>query len=228
MWVILQLIRIIVLAFLALAAARIGAWLTRVLCGRASRETRRFGWRWRLAWVVMFAISAALIAMQVGGFYSFTDSRGGDWSYFGHGWPLGQQFSLSEAFELHRGAEAAFYLVALAVNLISLVVILAAVRLLLDRQLSPSDAKPRSPREFAVEAAGWLAALMMVLLIDRTLADPVKVPGTSILFYAPLAHEIWYCKLPILFGLGCLLLVVGQWLTRGVKAVVRLRKEGVI
>ncbi len=228
MWVIFQFIRIIVLAFLALAAARIATWLTRVLCGRAARETPKSGWRWRLAWVVMFAISAALIAMQVGGFYSFTDSRGGDWSYFGHGWPLGQQFSLSEAFQLHRGSEAAFYLMALAVNLISLVVILAAVRLLLDRWLSPSDAKPRSRREFAVEAAGWLAALMIVLLIDSMLADPVKVPGKSILFYAPLAHEIWYCKQPILVGLSCLLLIVGQWLTRGVKTFVRLRKEGVI
>lgn len=229
MWAIFQLIRVSVLLFLSVGAVRIATALVRLFSRATDRRDRKFSWRWWLAWGVMLPISAALISLQFGGFYAFTDSRGGSWSYFGHGWPLGHQFSLTETSEnLYRQSDVAIYLAALAMNLATLIAILAATRYLLDRWLAPTDAEPRVARAGARDAAAWLAALFLVLIVDGWLAEPVIVPGTSLLFYTPLAHDLWYCRLPVLVGLSCLVFVGELWLARGVKAFFRLREEGVI
>ncbi len=180
-----------------------------------------------LGWTVLLPIAAALISLQFGGFYAFTDSRGGSWSYFGHGWPLGHQFSFMETFNLHRDSEHAIYFAALAANLASLLAILAAVRYLLDRFLSAVNTA-RVGTAAALNAAAGLAAFAVAMLTDRWLADPVVIPGTSMLFYTPLAHDLWYCRLPVLVGLSCLWFVFGGWIVRGVKTFFRLREEGVI
>lgn len=227
MWAIFQLIRTSVLLLIAAMAVRIATWAARWLSGAAARREELKRWR-LIGWAILLPISAALVSLQFGGFYGFTDSNGGDWSYFGHGWPLGHLYSFSELIPLRRQSDLAIYLTALAVDLLSLVVILAATRALLDRWLLLAHEKPRRWRLAAAQAAGWLAALAAVLLADRWLADPVIVPGTSILFYTPLAHDLWYCRAPVLFGLSCVLFAATGWLTKGVKTLARLRNEGVI
>lgn len=227
MWMVLQLVRTSVLIFFAVAATRIATAIARVFYDTPARQTENFEGRRLLAWVVMLPIAAALISLQFGGFYVFTDSRGGSWSYFGHGWPLGHQFSLMETFNLRRNSERAIYFTALAANLASLLAILAAVRCVLDRFLNAVD-KARMGRAAALDAAGALAAFAVALSLDRWLADPVVIPGASMLFYTPLAHDLWYCRAPVLVGLSCMLFVLGGWIARGVKTFFRLREEGVI
>jgi hypothetical protein len=227
MWMVLQLIRTSVLIFFAAAAIRIATAIARAFYAPPARQSGKFNGRRLLGWTVLLPIAAALISLQFGGFYAFTDSHGGSWSYLGHGWPLGHQFSLMETFNLHRDSEHAIYFAALATNLASLLAILAAVRYVLDRLLTAVEAA-RAGREAALNAAAGLAAFAVALLIDRWLADPVVIPGTSMLFYTPLAHDLWYCRLPVLVGLSCLLFVFGAWIVRGVKAFFQLREEGVI
>ncbi|HEV7225826.1 MAG TPA: hypothetical protein VGN42_24180 [Pirellulales bacterium] len=242
MWVMLQVGYAVVVAFLAIAAVRLAAALLAIFVRGPAEEPRpRTVWR-RLLWLLLAAIAASLVDLQFGGFYFFTDPRGVDWKFDGHGWPLVHQHSLLETSTLYRTADVAIYLAALAVNVLSLLAILAATDFVVDRWLlcrygAPPHSKepPGAPaipsktrRLAAASAAGWIAALAAVAWLERWLAEPVTVPGTAILFYTPLVYQSWYSRWPVAIGLACVLFVVGWWVVRGVQALARLREEGVI
>ncbi|HUY93269.1 MAG TPA: hypothetical protein VMV10_31365, partial [Pirellulales bacterium] len=195
---------------------------------RSEDEPEQDGWRWWLTWAILLSVGASLVDLQFGGFYSFNDPAGVNWQFDGHGWPLVHQHSLLQSGELHRTADVAIYFAALAVNLLSLAILLAAAKFVVGRWLLGVAGLRRTWRTFVAVAAGWLAALAGVLWIERWFAAPVAVPGTAILFYTPLVHLPWYSRGPVVFGLACALFVVGWWVVRGAKAFVRLRDEGVL
>lgn len=228
MWIILDVIRWTGVLFFALIAARVagaivGAWL-----GRNEDEPPERDWRWWLIWAIMLPIGASLVDLQFGGSYLFTDPERIDWSIDGHGWPLVHQYPLWEASGLTRSVDVAIYLTALAVNLLSLVVLLAAARFVVERWFLGAAGARRTRRDVAKAAAGWLAALAGVLWIERFFAGPVAMPGTEIMVYTPLVHLAWYSRWPVVFALACAMYVFGWWFLLGVKAFFRLREEGVL
>jgi hypothetical protein len=178
--------------------------------------------------MLLLVVAASLVDVQFGGSYFFTDPRGVDWQFDGHGWPLVHQHSLLETAELYRTADVAIYLAALAVNCLCLLALLAAVQFVVDRWLLARAGAPRTWRAVASSGAGWIAALAAIVWFERFLAEPVTVPGTAIMFYTPLIYQAWYIRWPIVVGLACTLFVVGWWAACGVKALARLREEGVI
>jgi len=253
MWVILQVGYAIVIVVLAIAAVRLAAALLASFVRDPAEEPRRRSGRRRLLWLLLAAIAASLVDLQFGGFYFFTDPRGVDWKFDGHGWPLVHQHSLLETAALYRTADVAIYLAALAVNVLSLLAILAATEFVVDRWLlsrhgvpppskEPPGAvdvgggamdmaptRPSKPWRLApASAAGWIAALAAVVWLERWFAEPVTVPGTAIMFYTPLIYQSGYSRWPVLIGLACVLFVVGWWVVCGVQALARLREEGVI
>jgi len=227
---------------LAIAAVRLAAALLAIIVHGPAEEPRRRGGRRRLLWLLLAAIAASLVDLQFGGFYFFTDPRGVDWKFDGHGWPLVHQYSLLETAALYRTADVANYLAALAMNMLSLLAILAAAEFVVDRWLlcrcgapPPSKEPPiieaapsKTWRLPAASAAGWIAALAAVVWLERWFAEPVTVPGTAIMFYTPLIYQSGYSRWPVLIGLACVLFVVGWWVVCGVQALARLREEGVI
>lgn len=228
MWAILQVGYAVVVLFLAIAAVRLAGALLAVCLCEPQDEPRPRGWRRRFLWILLLVIAASLVDMQFGGFYFFTDPRGVDWRFDGHGWPLVHQYSLLATSELHRISDVAIYLAALAVNCLSLLALLAATQFVVDRWLLAGAGAPRSWRAIASSAAGWIAALAAIVWFERFLAEPVTVPGTAIMFYTPLIYQAWYIRWPTVLGLACTLFVVGWWAACGVKALARLREEGVI
>lgn len=228
MWIILDVIRWTGVLFFATIAIRLASAFVGVWLGRNEDELPERDWRWWLTWAIMLAVGASLVDLQFGGFYSFNDPDGISWSFDGHGWPLVHQYSLWEASSLTRSADVAIYFTALAVNLLSLVVLLAAARFVVDRWFLGAAGAPRTRRELAKAAVGWLAALAGVLWIERFFLGPVAMPGTEIMVYTPLVHLPWYSRWPVVFALTCAMYVFGWWFSRGVKAFFRLRDEGVL
>jgi hypothetical protein len=228
MWIILDVIRWTGVLFFALIAARIAGAIACACLGRDEDERGVRGWRWWAAWAILLAIGASLVDLQFGGFYLFTDPERIDWSFDGHGWPLVHQYSLWEASSLTRSVDVAIYFAALAVNLLSLVVLLTAARFVVDRWFFGAAGARPTRRDMATAAAGWLAALAGVLWIERFFAGPVAMPGTEIMVYTPFVHLPWYNRCPVVFALACALFILGWWFSRGVKAFFRLREEGVL
>ena len=228
MWIILDAIRWTGVLFFALIAGRFASALVGLFAGREEDEERERDWRWWTAWAVLLSVGAALVDLQFGGFYNFNDPLGINWSFDGHGWPLIHQHSLLESVELNRAADVAIYFAALGADLLAVLGLLAATRFVVDRCLPAAAAAQRNWRSFGAMVAGWFAALVGVLWIERFFAGPVELPGTQIMIYTPLVHQPWYSRWPIVFALACALTIGGWWLSRGVKAFFRLRDEGVL
>ena len=228
MWIILDVLRGVAVLFFAIISARLAGAIVDAWTNRGEGEPAEDGWRWWLLWAVLLSIGAALVDLQFGGFYSYTDPAGGSWDFEGHGWPLVHQQAFFESWALVRSTDVALYLLALAFNLFSLAILLAAAKFVVGRWLLGAAGARRNWRGTIVAAAGWLAALGGVLWIERWLAVPVDVPGTGILFYAPLVYAPWYSRAPVLFALACALFIVGWWAVLGTKAFFRLRDEGVL
>lgn len=228
MWIILDILRGGAVLFFAVISARLAAAIVDASTKRGEDEPETGGWRWWLAWAVLLSIGAALVDLQFGGFYSYTDPAGGSWDFEGHGWPLVHQQAFFESWTLVRSTDVALYLLALAFNLFSLAILLAAAKFVVGRWLLGAAGARRNWRGTIVAAAGWLAALGGVLWIERWFAVPVEVPGTGILVYTPLVYLPWYSRAPVLFALVCALFIVGWWIALGTKAFFRLRDEGVL
>lgn len=236
---IVVVLKFIVVVFLAAVLARAGR---AVVARRRSDQDDDLGpassssttWLGRLVLLVTLAVAMGLVACQLGGYYFFLDPTGGRWTVYGHGWPLINQ--QDGPFQFTGDAELAVYLFALAVDLLLALAVMVATVAVLDRLLTRGRAAgverragcpPR--RALWLDLGGLLAALLIVLVLDRKLATPVMLPGAErVLLFASVSQELWYTRVPCLAGLTAALFMAGVLTSRGLVKLIRLRDEGVI
>jgi hypothetical protein len=137
--------------FAAVVLVRVATALASLVRPPVVSPPRRDG-RWLFGWLVLLPVALAVVHCEVGGFYGFTDPAGGDWEFDGHGWPLTVP---REAFQSSRGSSAmeAICWLAVFVDLFCALLLLVAVRLVVDRWLAAWDGPRRWPA-LAREAAG--------------------------------------------------------------------------
>jgi hypothetical protein len=224
-WLIVQVIQWAALLIAASIAVRIATAI--VLARRPPPpEKRRRDVRWLIGLLIMLPLGMALVHCQIGGFYGFRDPLGHDWSFDAHGWPLSQPNSLME--QVNGGAgSAAIYLTALAVDLVCSLLLLIALRVVIDRWLAAWDAPRRWPA-LGREAAAWCLALGMVLFCERFAARPVNLPGSELIVYSTVIYEPTEVRAGMLLGLASAALLTGVGIVRAAQAFGRLREEGVI
>jgi hypothetical protein len=191
----------------------------------AARPPRRDR-RWLLGWLVLLPVAVTVVHCEAGGFYGFRDPQGGDWEFDGHGWPLTVP---QDAFASGRGSSAleAICWLAIGVDLLAALSLLAAARLMLDRCFTAWD-EPRRWLALAREAAGWGAALGAVLLCERWAARPVTLPGTEVMVYSTLIYEAIEVRAGMLVGLASIVYLSGRGVVRGWQTLKRLHDEGVV
>jgi hypothetical protein len=225
-WVVFRAIQWAAFFFAATVAVRLASALVGVCRPDAARESRRRDGRWLFGWLVLLAVSLALVHCQLGGYYSFAEPNGGAWDFDGHGWPLTDPHTLVDRLGASASDEA-IYWIAVAVDLLFSLMLLAATRLVVDRWISAWDAPARWPRVRS-EAAGWCAALLVVVLCERVADRSHTVPGTNLIVYSTLLHEPPEVHAGMLIGLASIALLIGIRVLHAARMLKRWRKEGVI
>ena len=226
MWMIIRTIQ----WGLTLLAATVGVRIATALVAAwrpppPNGERRRDG-RWLLGWLIMLAVSLALVHCQAGAYYTFIDPAGGDWDFDAHGWPLVEPHSVFESVSQNSAMEAIYWL-AIAIDLGCSLALLAATRIVIDHWLAAWDTPDRW-RALRREAAGWLAALAAVLVCERLAARPPRLPGTEIIVYSTLFYESPEVRAAMLIGLSSATYLVGLSVLSGARTLKRLREEGVV
>ena len=224
MWMILWAIKWGVALFLAAAAVRLATAL--VSPWRSADNEKRRDVRWLVGWLVLLPVALALVDIQVGDYYSFTDPWGGDWAIDAHGWPLAEQRAWFDRSGTGPTLEA-FAWLAMTVDIACSLALLAATRLVVDRWLIAWH-HPRRRRALAIAAASWLAALLVVLACERLALRPLILPGTELIVYSTLVYESPEVRAGMLVGLTCAVVLIGEGFARGTRAVRTLYDEGVI
>ncbi|HVA50570.1 MAG TPA: hypothetical protein VNH11_29765 [Pirellulales bacterium] len=211
--------------FFAVAAVRLATALVGVWRPDAPGDKRRDG-RWLFGWLVLLSVALALVHCEAGSFYGFQDPSGGDWSFDAHGWPLAEPRGL---FDLSGNGPTveAIYWMAMVVDLLCSLALLAGTQLVVDRWLAAWDAPARWPA-LRREAAGWLAALLAVLACERLALRPLTLPGSELIVYSTLVYETAEVRAGMLIGLTCLVFLIGLAIARGIGTVRALYAEGVI
>lgn len=224
-WLVIRTIQWGVTLCVAVLAVRLASALIAAWRPPATGQRRRDG-RWLFGWLVMLALSLALLHCQVGGYYGFRDPWGGDWDFEGHGWPLTEPQGI---FERSGGSSAgeAIYWLAIAADLVCSVLLLAATRIVADRWIAAYDAPARWPA-LRKEAAGWCIALLAVLACERLAARPITLPGSELIVYSTLFYELPEVRAGMLIGLASAAYLVGLSVALGIRTLKRLRDEGVV
>ncbi len=225
MWMIIRTIQWGVSLFFAVAAVRLATALVGVWRPDPPGDKRRDG-RWLFGWLVLLSVALALVHCEAGSFYGFQDPWGGDWSFDAHGWPLAEPRALFDMSGNGPTVEAIYWM-AMAVDLLCSLALLAGTRLVVDRWLAACDAPARWPA-LRREAAGWLAALLAVLGCERLALRPLTLPGTELIVYSTLVYETAEVRAGMLIGLTCLMFLIGLAIARGIATVRSLYAEGVI
>jgi hypothetical protein len=209
-----------VVVLVRLATAAVAAWRP-----TAPQKPRRDG-RWLLGWIVLLLVGWQVIHCEAGGFYGFQDPAGGDWNFDASGWPLIVSHDL---FDFGRGGSflQAICWLAIAVDLVCALLLLAAVRAVLDRLIAAWDGPTRWPA-LRREALGLCAALAAVLLCERLAARPVMLPGTEIMVYTTLIYESAEVRTGMLVCVASAAYLVGRGVVRGTRTLKQLHEEGVL
>lgn len=224
-WLVFQGVQWAATLLAACVAVRVANGIIVLLWPVPLAKKRRDGW-WLLAWLIMLSVATALVHCQVGDFFSFRDPAGNDWTFDAHGWPLAEPTSLMNSVN-KNGAAAAIYLTAILVDLACSLLLLMATRMVIDRWKN-AWATPQRWSILGREAAGWCAALVVVLACERLVASPINLPGTNMILYTTLIYERPEVRAGVLVALACVAYCAGLALFRGLRAFNRLRDEGVI
>jgi hypothetical protein len=211
--------------FAAIVLVIVATGLVAIWRSPSSGRRRRDG-RWLLSWLILLPTSLAILHCEAGGYHSFTDPLGGDWNFDGYGWPLTVP---QEAFVSNSASSAvrAICCVSSAVDLGVTLLLLAAVRLVIDRYFAAWDCRT-CWQAIGREAIGCCVALVLVLVCQRLAARPITLPGTEIIAYTTLLYDPPEVRAGVLIGVVSAVYLLGLGVVRGARTLKRLRDEGVL